>query len=130
MGVCKPPEQPGASFLDFLLSQFHRLEGASEKANGKNRVVMVIGATLLIFALIVLARSGSAQAQRGAGEGSGPRYTVIETQGFNLLVTDNAASKLYYCATDKDAPVGSPMKLRASLDLSQVSREEIKITHH
>jgi hypothetical protein len=56
------------------------------------------------------------------------RYVVIETQGFNLLVTDNAANKLYYYATDKDVPVGSPMKLRASLDLTQVGQEEIKIT--
>jgi hypothetical protein len=91
---------------------------------------MVITATLLVFALIALARSGSAQAQRGAADGSGPRYSVIETQGFNLLVTDNAANKLYYYATDKDASVGSPMKLRASLDLTQVGREEIKITPH
>jgi hypothetical protein len=99
-------------------------------ANWKNRMTMVIGATLLVVALIVLARSEPAQAQRGAAEGSGPRYTVIETQGFNLLVTDNATNKLYFYATDKDVPVGSPMKLRASLDLSQIGREEIKIISH
>jgi hypothetical protein len=52
---------------------------------------------------------------------------VIETQGFNLLVTDNAANKLYYYATDKDAPVAAPLKLRASLDLSQVGKDEINI---
>jgi hypothetical protein len=91
---------------------------------------MVIGATLLVVALIVLAHSEPAQAQRGAAENSGPRYSVIETQGFNLLVTDNATNKLYFYATDKDVPVGSPMKLRASLDLSQIGREEIKITSH
>ena len=97
--------------------------------NWKNRMPMVVGAALLVVSLVVLARSQPAQAQRAA-EGSGQRYTVIETQGFNLLVTDNAANKLYYYATDKDVPVGSPMKLRASLDLTQVGREEIKITPH
>jgi hypothetical protein len=91
---------------------------------------MVLGATLLVFALIALGRSGSAQAQRGAADGSGPRYTVIETQGFNLMVTDNTTNKLYYYAADKDVPVGSPMKLRAPLDLAQVGREEIKIMPH
>ena len=91
---------------------------------------IVIGATLLMVALIVLARSESAPAQRAAAEGSGPHYTVIETQGFNLLVTDNATNKLYYYATDKDASVGSPMKLRASLDMNQVGKEEIKLTPH
>ena len=97
--------------------------------NWKNRMPMVVGTALMVVALIVLARSEPAQAQRAA-EGAGARYTVIETQGFNLLVTDNAANKLYYYATDKDVPVGSPMKLRASLDLTQVGREEIKLTPH
>jgi hypothetical protein len=97
--------------------------------NWKNRMPMVVGAALMVVALIVLARSQPVHAQRAA-EGSGPRYTVIETQGFNLLVTDNTANKLYYYATDKDVPVGSPMKLRASLDLTQVGKEEIKITPH
>jgi hypothetical protein len=99
-------------------------------ANWKNRLTIIVGATLLVAAMVVLALSRPAQAQRGAADGSMPRYSVIETQGFNLLVTDNAANKLYYYATDKDVPVGSPMKLRASLDLSQVGREEIKITPH
>lgn len=98
--------------------------------NWKNRLPMILGTTLLIAALIVFARSPSTGAERGEGTGAGPRYTVIETQGFNLLVTDNANHKLYYYATDKDVPVGSPMKLRASLDLTQIGKEEIKITPH
>lgn len=97
--------------------------------NWKNRMPMVAGITLMVVALIVMSLH-SAQAQRGDGGGPVPRYSVIETQGFNLLVTDNATNKLYYYATDKEASIGSPMKLRASLDLSQVGREEIKITPH
>jgi hypothetical protein len=99
-------------------------------ANWKNRMPMVVGAALLAAALIIVARSETASAQRPGPGGFGGRYTVVETQGFNLLVTDNAANKLYYYATDKDAPVGSAMKLRASLDLSQIGKEEIKITAH
>ena len=100
-------------------------------ANWKNRIPMVIGAILLVAALTLVAYSQPPQGPRGGPPfGSAARYSVIETQGFNLLVTDNAASKLYYYATDKDVPVGSPMKLRASLDLTQVGREEIKITAH
>jgi len=99
-------------------------------ANWKNRMPMVVGIALMVVALIMMVRSEPAQAQRAEAAGSGVRYSVIETQGFNLLVTDNTANKLYYYATDKDVPVGSPMKLRASLDLTQVGREEIKITPH
>ena len=40
------------------------------------------------------------------------------------------SNKLYYYATDKDVPVGSPMKLRASLDLTQVGKPEIRLTPH
>jgi hypothetical protein len=91
---------------------------------------MVAGISLMVVAVIVMSCLPSAPAQRAEPAGSGPRYTVIETQGFNLLVTDTATNKLYYYATDKEASVGSPMKLRASLDLSQVGRKEIKITPH
>jgi len=72
--------------------------------------------------------SRAAEGERAAN--SGARYTVIETQGFNLLVTDNATNKLYFYATDKDVPVGSPLKLRASLDLGQVGSKEITIKAH
>jgi hypothetical protein len=105
------------------------MEGANMSVSWKNRMPMVVGTAFMVVALIVVVRSQPAQAQRAA-EGSGQRYTVIETQGFNLLVTDNTMNKLYYYATDKDVPVGSPMKLRASLDLSQVGKEEINITPH
>ena len=98
------------------------------KTNWKNHLPVALLAALVIC-LLALDWRPSAQAQRP--EGASPaRYTVIETQGFNLLVTDNAANKLYYYATDKDVPVGSPMKLRASLELTQVGRDEIKITPH
>lgn len=99
-------------------------------ANWKNRMPMVVGITLMVVALIVMNRSHSAPAERAEPAGSGPRYTVVETQAFNLLVTDNATNKLYYYTTDKEASIGAPMKLRASLDLAHVGREEIKITAH
>jgi hypothetical protein len=96
----------------------------------QNRV-LVIGILTLGVGLLALAGSRSfGQADDPLKATGLPRYTVIETQGFNLLVTDNAASKLYYYATDKDAPVGAPLKLRASLDLTKVGQKEITITAH
>ena len=61
---------------------------------------------------------------------TGSHYTVVMTEGHNLLVTDNATNKLYFYTTDKDKPIGSPLKLRASVDLANVGQEEIKITAH
>src|SRR5262245_10923437 len=99
-------------------------------ANWKTRMPIVIGAILLVVALTIMAHSGSAHGPRGGPHSASAGYSVAATQGIHLLVTDNTANKLYYYATDKDAAVGSAMKLRASLDLTQVGREEIKITAH
>jgi hypothetical protein len=90
---------------------------------------------LLLVALGAMlgSRGVSVQGQNPGGRPGmpgGPRYTVVETEGFNLLVTDNGANQLYQSATDKDAPVGSPLKLRASLDLTQVGKPEIRLMPH
>jgi len=94
----------------------------------------VLMALAVAVATMMFSSSGQTPLTRAAeGEpksAGGARYTVIETQGFNLLVTDNVANRLYFYATDKDVPVGSPLKLRASLDLSQVGEKEIKIKAH
>ena len=93
---------------------------------------VVVASLILALGAVLASRGVSVQGQDRAGPrtSGGPHYTVIETQGFNLLVTDNGANRLYYYATDKDAPVGSPLKLRASLDLTQVGKPEIRLTPH
>lgn len=83
----------------------------------------------LVFGAALTMWQGNGQPAFGGGDkSSGPHYTVIETHGHNLLVTDNATNKVYFYTTDKDAPIGSPLKLRASLNLSQIGQAEIKIT--
>ncbi len=62
--------------------------------------------------------------------GAGPHYSVVMTEGHNLLVTENATNKIYFYTIDKDKPIGSPLKLRASVDLTKVGQEEINITPH
>ena len=96
----------------------------------KNYLLGALVTAVALMGVMLLDWRQPAQAQRADGAPSAGRYTVIETQGFNLLVTDNAAWKLYYYATDKDAPVGAPLKLRASLDLTKVGEKQITITPH
>jgi hypothetical protein len=88
---------------------------------------------LLVIALFVVWNSESAFGQRRQPPpltSQGPHYTVVMTEGHNLLVTDNATSKLYFYTIDKDKPIGSPLKLRAEVDLAKVGEQEIKITPH
>jgi hypothetical protein len=92
-----------------------------------------VGLLVLAVALLMW-QSGRQTALGGTGsefQPVGPQhYSVVLTEGHNLLVTDNATNKLFFYTTDKDAPVGSPLKLRASLDLTKVGGEELKITPH
>src|SRR4051812_5380222 len=97
-----------------------------------NRIWNRFGAAVLFLAVVVGGLAVMSQLQPVFGRPddkaavSGPHYTVIETEGHNLLVTDNAANTLYFYAVDKGEPVGAEMKLRAKIDLTQVGKPGIK----
>jgi hypothetical protein len=98
----------------------------------QNRVLAAVAVVLVVavVGLFCLARPVFGEAVQAGGTGATPHYTVVLTEGHNLLVTDNATNKLYFYTTDKDKPIGTPLKLRASLDLTRVGSEEIRITAH
>ncbi len=98
------------------------------KTNSKIRLPMVLAAALVFLALIVLAWYRPARADRLADPVSGPRYTVHDTEGHNLIVTDNQTNTLYFYTIDKDKEIGSDLKLRGTLDLTQVGKPSIKLT--
>ena len=86
--------------------------------------LFVLGVLLVGVAVgLVLSQvsSGSALATQGKGGMTAtPRYDVVHTEGHNLIVTDNQKNTLYFYTVDKEQPVGSPLHLRGSLDLTQV----------
>ena len=97
-----------------------------------NRVLAVC-VLILAVGFIALWSNSSAvlgHAEQAANLAGGTHYSVVMTEGHNLLVTDNAANKLYFYTIDKDKPIGSPLKLRASIDLTNVGSPEIRITNH
>jgi hypothetical protein len=89
--------------------------------------VVVMAAGIILLSTTARPVQGRFDDQSKAGPA---HYTVVMTEGHNLLVTDNASNKLYFYTTDKDKPIGSPLKLRASLDLTKVGEEQIQITAH
>ncbi len=97
--------------------------------NAKKSLALAIATALIVLVVVALCWQ-PALAQRGGSGGSGtsPRYSVIDTEGHNLIVTDNQSNTLYFYTIDKDAKIGSDMKLRGSLDLTQVGKPVIKIT--
>jgi hypothetical protein len=95
----------------------------------QNRVLSVC-VVVLVVAVVALFTSAYPVMGRSADDAktAGPaHYTVVMTEAHNLLVTDNATNSLYFYTIDKDKPIGSPLKLRASLDLTKVGEPEISI---
>jgi hypothetical protein len=99
--------------------------------NWTSRLRLAVGAILAVavVALALTTRSAVAREEGNNAAGS-PHYTVVMTEAHNLLVTDNGANKLYFYTIDKDKPIGSPLKLRASISLTDVGKDEIKIAPH
>jgi hypothetical protein len=94
--------------------------------NWKNRLPMALAALVVVAALILLARYQPVRAERAADPSAGPRYSVIDTEGHNLIVTDNQSNTLYFYTIDRDKEIGSELKLRGTLDLNQVGKPTLK----
>jgi uncharacterized protein (TIGR03000 family) len=87
---------------------------------------LALAFTPLILLLIV-----SRQPALGQAAGTrmqGPAYSVGSAEGNNLIATANRNNTLYFYAADRGKQVGSELKLRASIDLTQVGQPSIKLT--
>ena len=98
------------------------------KASWKNIGVAMVSGILTATVIMFCSSNPKAMARAEHDGGAGTKYSVVMTEGHNLLVADNASNNLYFYTIDKDKPIGSPLKLRASIDLSKVGQPEIEIT--
>lgn len=94
-------------------------------ASWKNRLPWAAAFALALI-LVVVAQRQPARAVREADTSVSPRFSVIETEGHNLIVTDNNSNTLYFYTIDRDAKIGSELKLRGTVDLTQVGKAVIK----
>jgi hypothetical protein len=95
-------------------------------ASWKNPMSLALAALAVAVVAVTLCWQ-PAQAQRGKGRGgaAASRYTVVDTEGHNLIVTDNQTNTLYFYTIDRGAEIGSPLKLRGSIDLKEVGQPVI-----
>jgi hypothetical protein len=93
-----------------------------------NRKFLLSGLVVAALVVVVWAtmfRSPS-QAQQPAQPAAGcPKYSVLETDGTNLLVVDNSSNTLYFYTLDQGKEVGDDLHLRGSVDLTQVGKPTI-----
>jgi hypothetical protein len=54
------------------------------------------------------------------------RYTVVSSEGTNLIVVDNQKHTLLFYTVDHGAEPGADLKLRGTLDLTKVGEEVLK----
>jgi hypothetical protein len=87
---------------------------------------IVLALAILVGCLVMLNRGHAEQAGAKERATSGPHYTVLETEGTNLVVTDNETSTLYFYTVDKGKAPGAELKLRAKVDLNMVGKPTIQ----
>jgi len=94
-----------------------------------NRKFLFTGLVLAVLTLgvgaTVFRSQTQAQAPAPAAAPGAAKYTVLETDGTNLLVVDNSANTLYFYTLDQGKEVGDDLHLRGSLDLTQVGKPTI-----
>jgi hypothetical protein len=87
--------------------------------------VLCLLSGLAIGIIVAQNRPAFAQSSMGDSPMVGPRYSVVETQASNLLVTDNRTNKVYFYTVDRGQSAGATLKLRGSIDLSRVGQASI-----
>jgi hypothetical protein len=92
------------------------------------KVGMGILAVALVVGFVVMFYSSRTAVGSAAADSIGARYTVVNTDGLHLIVTDNQEGKVYFYAVEKDGKPGDDLKLRGSADLKEVGKPVIKPT--
>jgi hypothetical protein len=97
----------------------------------KGVVALAVVLALVGGVLIGANLSQPAAAQQGGGGGGGPRYTVVHTEGTNLIVVDNKVNNIYFYTIEPEGKPGDDLILRGSADLNQVGKDKItpKLIH-
>jgi hypothetical protein len=88
-------------------------------------VVLGVGLALLVVFSVRAQREEKGEARGGT---VAPRYSVVHTEGHNLIVTDNQTNKCYFYTIEADADLGAELHMRGYFDLTQVGQKTIKPT--
>lgn len=83
--------------------------------------VLLLGVMVGAFLLGSHAPPAFSRAEQGGPAGYA-HYNVVETEGHNLIVTDNQTNTLYFYTIEKEKAVGSELHLRGTVDLTQVGK--------
>ena len=86
------------------------------------RVLWVIGMVVFGLGLGLYAFKPANTVAQAPGMPGWPKYSVVETDGSNLLVVDNSTNMMHFYTIDQDKDIGTELKLRGSVDLNEVGK--------
>ena len=90
-------------------------------------VTLLIGlAAGILIGLCLTPGAGVAQGNAKPNSGPAHRYSVVSSEGTNLIVVDNQLQTLLFYTVDHGAEPGADLKLRGSLDLTKVGDQVLK----
>jgi hypothetical protein len=108
-------------FRPFILAS--RRCAMNWKTLGWGTVVVALAITFVVF---ILRPHVEAQQGAAAQATTGAKYTIVDTEGTNLLVVDNSSNTLYFYTVEPGKEVGDDLHLRGSLDLNDVGKPVLK----
>jgi hypothetical protein len=85
----------------------------------------VTAIALLAIAFGVFGLRPRIEAQQGPGAVVG-RCSIVDTDGTNLIVVDNAKNMVYFYTVDAGKEPGDDLHLRGSIDLTHVGEAVLK----
>jgi len=92
----------------------------------QKQLILGVLAGCLLGALAAAVVWPTAQAHQAGAAAGGPRYTVVDTEGTNLIVVDNGSNTLYFYTVEPGKEVGEDLLLRGMLDLNEVGKPVLK----
>ena len=84
-----------------------------------------IAVVVLVITIVVFGLRPRTEAQ-APGQAAGAKYTVVDTEGTNLLVVDNSTNTLYFYTVEPGKEVGDDLHIRGSLDLNEVGKPVLR----
>ncbi len=89
-------------------------------------VTLLIGLLAGVLIGLCLAPGPGVAQDKPKQDGPAHRYTVVSSEGTNLIVTDNKLHTLLFYTVDHGAEPGADLKLRGTVDLTKVGDEVLK----
>src|SRR5437588_4690427 len=88
---------------------------------------LCIGVGMLLLVGIAIGMSlNSPTAAQVPGGSANARFSVVETDGMSLIVTDNQKNTTFFYTVDQGEKPGAELHLRGTVDLNNVGQATIK----